>query len=54
MGQFDTSMTESCEKITGHAELGLYENNLHMRDRFLDSKGRIIWGAEEIYKFNKV
>ena len=54
MGQFDTSMTESGETITGHAELGLYKNKLHMRDRFLDSKGRIIWGAEEIYKFNKV
>ena len=46
MGQFDT------ENI--HAELAVYGTKLFMRDKYLDSKGRIIWGADEIYKFNKV
>ena len=43
MGQFDT------ENI--HAELAVYGTKLFMRDKFLDSKGRIVWGADEIYKF---
>ena len=46
MGQFDT------ENI--HAELAVYGTKLFMRDKFLDSKGRIIWGADEIYKFVRV
>ena len=46
MGQFDTD--------TIHAELGVYSNKLFMRDRFLDSKGRIVWGADEIYKYLRV
>ena len=46
MGQFDT------ENI--HAELAVYGTKLFMRDRFLDSKGRIVWGADEIYKFVRV
>jgi len=27
---------------------------LFMRDRFLDSQGRIRWGADEIYKYIRV
>ena len=46
MGQFDT------EHI--HAELAVYGTKLFMRDKFLDSKGRIVWGADEIYKFVRV
>ena len=46
MGQFDT------KKI--HAELAVYGTKLFMRDKFLDSKGRIVWGADEIYKFVRV
>jgi len=46
MGQFDTD--------TIHAELGVYSNKLFMRDRFLDSTGRIIWGADETYKYLRV
>ena len=46
MGQFDT------ENI--HAELAVYGTKLFMRDKFLDSKGRILWGADEIYKFVRV
>ena len=46
MGQFDT------ENI--HAELAVYGTKLFMRDKFLDSKGRIVWGADEIYKFVRV
>ena len=54
MGKFDTSMDETGEVITGHAELGVYGHKLFMRDRFIDSKGRIIWGADEIYRFLRV
>jgi len=50
MGKFDTQMDD----VTGHAELGVYGNKLFMRDRFLDSKGRIIWGADEIYRYLRV
>ncbi len=50
MGKFDTQMDD----VTGHAELGVYDNKLFMRDRFLDSKGRIIWGADEIYRYLRV
>ena len=50
MGKFDTRMDD----VTGHAELGVYGNKLFMRDRFLDSKGRIIWGADEIYRYLRV
>ena len=46
MGQFDTDNI--------HAELAVYGTKLFMRDRFLDSKGRIVWGADEIYKFVRV
>ena len=46
MGQFDT------ENI--HAELAVYGTKLFMRDKFLDSKGRIVWGADEIYMFVRV
>ena len=46
MGQFDTDNI--------HAELAVYETKLFMRDRFLDSKGRIVWGADEIYKYLRV
>ena len=46
MGQFDTDNI--------HAELAVYGTKLFMRDKFLDSKGRIIWGADEIYKFVRV
>ena len=46
IGQFDTD--------TIHAELGVYGHKLFMRDRFLDSKGRIVWGADEIYKYLRV
>ena len=46
MGQFDT------ENI--HAELAVYGTKLFMRDKFLDSKGRIVWGADEIYKYLRV
>tara|TARA_B100000965_G_C19589886_1_gene757439 strand:- start:1558 stop:1992 length:435 start_codon:yes stop_codon:yes gene_type:complete len=46
MGKFDTD--------TIHAELGVYKNKLLMRDRFLDSKGRMVWGADEIYKYLRV
>jgi hypothetical protein len=46
MGQFDTDNI--------HAELAVYGNKLFMRDKFLDSKGRIVWGADEIYKFVRV
>ena len=54
LGKFDTSMDETGEVITGHAELGVYGTKLFMRDRFLDSKGRIVWGADEIYKYLRV
>ena len=54
LGKFDTSMDETGEVITGHAELGVYGHKLFMRDRFLDSKGRIVWGADEIYKYLRV
>jgi len=50
MGKFDTSM----DNITGHAELAVFGHKLFMRDRFIDSKGKIIWGADEIYKFNRI
>ena len=50
MGKFDTKM----DNITGHAELGVYGHKLFMRDRFLDSKGRIVWCADEIYRFLRV
>tara|TARA_B100000676_G_scaffold265072_1_gene277808 strand:+ start:46 stop:492 length:447 start_codon:yes stop_codon:yes gene_type:complete len=50
LGNFDTQMDD----VTGHAELGVYGHKLFMRDRFLDSKGRIIWGADEIYKYLRV
>ena len=46
MGQFDTDNI--------HAELSVYSNKLFMRDRFLDSTGRIIWGADETYKYLRV
>ena len=46
MGQFDTDNI--------HAELAVYGTKLFMRDRFLDSKGRIVWGADEIYKYLRV
>ncbi len=46
MGQFDTDNI--------HAELAVYGTKLFMRDKYLDSKGRIIWGADEIYKFVRV
>ena len=46
MGQFDT--------YNIHAELAVYGTKLFMRDKFLDSKGRIVWGADEIYKFVRV
>ena len=46
MGQFDTD--------TIHAALAVYGTKLFMRDKFLDSKGRIVWGADEIYKFVRV
>ena len=46
MGQFDTDNI--------HAELAVYGTKLFMRDKFLDSKGRIVWGADEIYKFVRV
>ena len=46
MGQFDT------ENI--HAELAVYGTKLFMRDKFLDSKGRIVWGADEIYKLSLI
>tara|TARA_Y100001963_G_scaffold29277_1_gene39766 strand:+ start:285 stop:716 length:432 start_codon:yes stop_codon:yes gene_type:complete len=46
MGQFDTDNI--------HAELAVYGTKLFMRDKFLDSKGRILWGADEIYKFVRV
>ena len=46
MGQFDTKNI--------HAELAVYGTKLFMRDKFLDSKGRIVWGADEIYKFVRV
>ena len=46
MGQFDT------DNIL--AELAVYGTKLFMRDKFLDSKGRIVWGADEIYKFVRV
>jgi len=54
MGQFDTTMKDNGQVISGHAELGLYGHKLFMRDRFLDSEGRIIWGADEIYKYVRV
>ena len=54
MGSFDTSMVENGETVTGHAELGLWGHKLFMRDRFLDSKGRILWGADETYRFLRV
>tara|TARA_B100000029_G_scaffold53299_1_gene48392 strand:- start:9600 stop:10061 length:462 start_codon:yes stop_codon:yes gene_type:complete len=54
MGKFDTSMDETGEVITGHAELAVFGHKLFMRDRFIDSKGNIIWGADEIYKFNRI
>ena len=54
MGKFDTSMEENGKIVTGHAELALYGHKLFMRDRFLDNQGRIIWGADEIYKFVRV
>jgi len=54
LGNFDTSMDETGEVITGHAELGVYGHKLFMRDRFLDSTGRIVWGADEIYKYLRV
>ena len=54
LGKFDTSMDETGEVITGHAELGVYGHKLFMRDRFLDSTGRIVWGADEIYKYLRV
>ena len=38
MGQFDTDNI--------HAELAVYGTKLFMRDKFLDSKGRIVWGAD--------
>ena len=53
-GKFDTSMEEDGQIITGHAELTLYGHKLFMRDRFLDTKGKIIWGADEIYRFVRV
>ena len=46
MGQFDTDNI--------HAELAVYGTKLFMRDKFLDSKGRIVWGADEIYRFLRV
>ena len=46
MGQFDTDNI--------HAKLAVYGTKLFMRDKFLDSKGRIVWGADEIYKFVRV
>ena len=46
MGQFDTDNI--------HAELAVYGTKLFMRDKYLDSKGRIVWGADEIYKFVRV
>ena len=46
MGQFDTDNI--------HAELAVYGTKLFMRDKFLDSKGRIVGGADEIYKFVRV
>ena len=46
MGQFDTDNI--------HAELAVYGTKLFMRDKFLDSKGKIVWGADEIYKFVRV
>ena len=46
MGQFDTDNI--------HAELAVYNNKLFMRDRFLDSEGRITWGADETYKYLRV
>ena len=46
MCQFDTDNI--------HAELAVYGTKLFMRDKFLDSKGRIVWGADEIYKFVRV
>ena len=46
MGQFDTDNI--------HAELAVYGTKLFMRDKFLDSNGRIVWGADEIYKFVRV
>ena len=46
MGQFDTDNI--------HAELAVYGTKLFMRDRFLDSKGRIVWGADEIYRYLRV
>ena len=46
MGQFDTDNI--------HAELAVYGTKLFMRDKFLDSKGRIVWGADEIYKYLRV
>ena len=46
MGQFDTDNI--------HAELAVYGTRLFMRDKYLDSKGRIVWGADEIYKFVRV
>ena len=46
MGQFDTDNI--------HAELAVFGTKLFMRDKYLDSKGRIVWGADEIYKFVRV
>ena len=46
MGQFDTDNI--------HAELAVYGTKLFMRDKYLDSKGRIVWGADEIYKYLRV
>ena len=48
------SLVENGETVTGHAELGLWGHKLFMRDRFLDSKGRILWGADETYRFLRV
>ena len=53
-GKFDTSMEDDGKIITGHAELTLYGHKLFMRDRFLDTNGKIIWGADETYRFVRV
>ena len=47
-------MVENGETVTGHAELGLWGHKLFMRDRFLDTNGKIIWGADETYRFVRV
>ena len=53
-GEFNTSMEEQGDIVTGHAELALHPEKLFMRDRFLDSKGELLWGANETYKFIRV